>query len=357
MWTNTKFTQLLGIDYPIVQGPFGSGLSSTELAATVSNQGGMGSFGAQPYSYSQIVEFTAAIRQKTNKPFAINLWVNNRDEALKTFNDSDYQKLVKLFKPYFDEFGVAVPERATDFGPSYDEQVQAVLDAKPPVFSFVFGIPSREVLEQCKQRNIITIGTATTPDEAMALEKAGVDAVVATGFEAGGHRVSFLRPADESLTGTFSLVPQVADSVSIPVIAAGGVADGRGIKAALTLGADAVQIGTAFLATRQSNATEVHKQKLFSEEARYTTLTRLFTGRLARGIRSRITSDLKNFENSAAPYPLQSLFLSALRSNMMQKDDSYITFWSGQSAPLLKYKDAGELFASLVEQTNQLFSA
>ncbi|MBC7920323.1 MAG: nitronate monooxygenase [Ferruginibacter sp.] len=358
MWSKTKFTRLLGTNYPIVLGPFGGGLSSVELTSTVSNLGGLGSFGAQPFTYDQIIECNNFIKQKTNQPYAINLWVDDRDVRLNSFGEAEYEKLKQLFKPYFDEFGVPMPERSADLGPTYEDQIQAILDAKPPVFSFVFGIPTQEVLEQCRSNNIVTIGAATTADEAVAVEKAGVDAVVATGFEAGGHRVSFLRSAEDSLTGTFSLVPQVADSVSIPVIAAGGIADARGIKAAFALGADAVQIGTAFLATKQSNATEEHKRKLFSNDAKYTTLTKLFTGRLARGIKSRLTDELKNEEHLVAPYPLQSLFLSALRSGVLSKGKSeYITFWSGQSASLLKFRDSTELFASLVEQTNQLFTA
>ena len=157
-----------------------------------------------------------------------------------------------------------IPERPKDLGAKFEEQIEAIFEAKPAIFSFVYGIPSSDILENCRTLGIKTVGAATTVDEAIALENAGVDAIVATGFEAGGHRVSFLRSAEDSLTGTFSLIPQVADSVKIPIIAAGGIADARGIKAALALGADAVQMGTAFLATSQSNASQDHKDKLFS---------------------------------------------------------------------------------------------
>src|SRR5690606_35097904 len=136
---------------------------------------------------------------------------------------------------------------------------EAIFEARPAVFSFVYGIPSQSILEKCRQLGIITVGAATTVDEAVALQQAGVDAIVATGFEAGGHRVSFLQSAEDSLTGTFSLIPLVADAVNIPIIAAGGIADARGMQAALALGADAVQIGSAFLATTQSNAAHDHK--------------------------------------------------------------------------------------------------
>lgn len=330
-------------------------MSSIELTTTVSELGGLGSYGCQPSTPEQIIEIASAIRKITDKPFNLNLWVDDRDKRLTTYDQSSYEKLKALFKPYFDEFNVPLPEMPKVLGPYYADQVEAILEANPPVFSFVFGIPDGDILERCRSKGIKTVGTATTVDEAVALEKAGVDAVVATGFEAGGHRVSFLRPAEDSLTGTFSLIPQVADKILIPVIAAGGISDVRGMKAAFTLGANAVQIGTAFLATKQSAITKEHRDKLFSSESRYTTLTKLFSGRLARGIRSRLTEELKGKEELLAPYPMQSKFLSSLRTSLMKNHKSeYITFWSGQSAPLIKHNDATELFQSLVSALDGL---
>ena len=352
MWSNTRFTKLLNIQYPVVQGPFGGGLSSLALTSTVSNAGALGSFGCQPYAAKEIIETCRAIEKLTDKPYNINLWVNDRDEALKTFGKDDYEKLKQIFKPYFDELNIPLPEMPVNLGPQFEEQVEAVLEMKPPVFSFVYGIPPERILEQCRRNGTKTIGTATTADEAIALEKAGVDAIVATGFEAGGHRVSFLKPAEDSLTGIFSLIPQVVDSVKIPVIAAGGIADARGIKAALALGADAVQMGTAFLATAQSNATEDHKNILFSTNAKYTTLTKVFTGRLSRGIKNRLTEELKPFENLFAPYPLQGKFMAFLRAYpaTANANPAFKSYWAGQSAPLLKHKDAKVLIESLVNE-------
>jgi len=350
MWNKTTFTELLGIAYPIIQGPFGGGLSSVALTSAVSNAGCLGSFGGQPFSAQEIIETCRAINKQTNKPFNINLWVNDRDSSLATFGDDDYKKLSNLFKPYFNELGLSIPERPTHLGAKFEEQIEAVFEAKPAVFSFVYGIPSGSILEKCKSLGIKTIGTATTVDEAMALENAGVEAIVTTGMEAGGHRVSFLRTAEESLTGTFSLIPQVADSVKIPIIAAGGIADARGIKAALALGANAVQMGTAFLATNQSNASQVHKDKLFTAEAKYTTLTKVFTGRLSRGIKNRLTEDLKEYEKLLAPYPLQSKFMSFLKAYPASDSSNadFTSFWAGQSASLLKHRDAKELIETLL---------
>ena len=187
-------------------------------------------------------------------------------------------------------------------------------------------------------------------DEAIALEKAGVDAIVATGFEAGGHRVSFLKSAEDSLTGTFSLIPQVVDNIKIPVIAAGGIADARGIKAALALGADGVQIGTAFLATSQSNAAQDHKDLLFTPDAKYTALTKVFTGRLSRGIRNRLTEELKSHEDLFAPYPLQSRFMGLLKAYpaTANSNPDFKSYWAGQSASLLKHRDAGIFIETLI---------
>lgn len=356
MWNNTRITKLLGIEYPIVQGPFGGGLSSVKLTSTVSNAGGLGSFGGQPYSAEEIIEYCKEIRKHTNRPFNVNLWVNDRDTRLATYSSADYTKLTDLFRPYFNELGLPVPARPTDLGPRFEEQIEAIFNAKPAVFSFVYGIPSSEILEKCKRLGIKTIGAATTVDEAISLENAGVDAIVATGMEAGGHRVSFLRPAEDSLTGTLSLIPQVSDNIKIPVIAAGGIADARGIRAALALGADAVQIGTAFLATSESNASLDHKDKLFTTEAKYTTLTKVFTGRLSRGIKNRLTEDLKNHASLLAPYPLQSKFMSFLKAYPATADSNpaFKSYWAGQSASLLKYREAGKLIQALIADMNKL---
>jgi nitronate monooxygenase len=356
MWNKTKFTKLLDIDYPIVQGPFGGGLSSVNLTSTVSNSGGLGSFGGQPYSANEIVDTCNEIKKHTNRPININLWVSDRDKHLEIFNIDDYNKLSELFRPYFNELGLPLPERPTNLGPKFEEQIEAIFETKPAVFSFVYGIPSQCILEKCKSLGIKTVGAATTVDEAIAIENAGVDAVVATGFEAGGHRVSFLNSAESSLMGTFSLIPQLADNVKIPIIAAGGIADARGIKAALVLGADAVQMGTAFLATSQSNASQDHKDILFTEDSKYTTLTKIFTGRLSRGIQNRLTDDLKQSEHLLAPYPLQGKFMSYLKAYppTANGNPDFKSYWAGQSASLLKHRDAKTLIEKLVMEMNKM---
>jgi nitronate monooxygenase len=271
-WNNTRVSSRLGIEYPIIQGPLG-GLSTQRLTTTVSNFGGLGSFGAHGLSPSAIKDVISEIRALTPKPFAINLWVSMEDKGAHTSGSEAFARSLAPLAGHIQALGGTLPAHQPYVPIKFEDQVRIVLDAKVPVFSFIFGIPPKEILDECRAQGIITIGAATTPDEAIALERAGVDAVAASGFEAGGHRDSFLRPAEESLTGTFSLVPQVADVVSIPVVAAGGIADARGIIAAFALGAEGVQIGTAFLATEESGASTHHRKAILSGNAGRTALT------------------------------------------------------------------------------------
>src|SRR5579872_1676243 len=308
MWYHTKIAELLTIDYPILQGPFGGNFSSEELVASVSNMGGLGGYGAYTLSPQELILVLNKIKAATNKPYNINLWVSETDAPSGLITDEQYELAVKIFRPYFEEVGVSMPEKPGPFKSKFENQVQVILDMRPKLFSFVFGIPSADILVQCHKVGILTAGAATTLDEAIALESAGVDIIIASGFEAGGHRPSFLAPAELSTTGTFVLLQLIKEKVKTPVIAAGGIANGKGVAAALALGADAVQIGTAFLATDESNATAVHRQMLFSDAAKHTTLSRAFTGRLGRGITSRIANDLIHQEKSFLPFPLQTQF-------------------------------------------------
>jgi nitronate monooxygenase len=354
-WTETEFTRRLDIRYPIIQGPFGRGASTLLLAATVSNAGGLGSFGCNDQDPTQIIKTAAEIRKLTDKPFGMNLWVSTYDCGGDKVTRETYEQVTKLLEPYYKELKIDVPPIPNSEPQNFDDQFAALLEASPAVFSFVFGIPSPELLRKCREKGIVTVGAASTVDEAIACEGAGVDCIVASGFEAGGHRPSFLKAAEQSLMGTFALVPQVVDKVKIPVIAAGGIADGRGIVAALTLGADAVQIGTAFLACDESGASNLHRKLLFREEAKNTDLSRAYTGRLARGIYHRFASELKEHEPRFAKYPAQSWILAPLRAAALaQGRHDLIALWAGQAAPLCRYHKASELFASLITETDHL---
>jgi nitronate monooxygenase len=215
----------------------------------------------------------------------------------------------------------------------------------------MFGLLSPDQLEQCKKRGMVTAGAATTLDEALALEASGVDLIIASGFEAGGHRPSFLESAEASTTGSFVLLQLIKEKVKTPVIAAGGIASGRGVAGALTLGADGVQVGTAFLACEESGALPVHREMLFSDHARHTMLSRAFTGRLGRGITNRVAKDMMD-QRPYLPFPLQTTLMSSLRkAALAQSKWDMVLFWGGQIAPILKYRKAAELMRSLIEET------
>ncbi|WP_264537382.1 NAD(P)H-dependent flavin oxidoreductase [Flavobacterium sp. N1736] len=357
MWYNTKATKLLGIDYPIMQGPFGGNLSSVELTATVSNAGGLGGYGAYTMSPQEIFDVDKQIKAATNKPYNINLWVSDHDIPPTGLTDEKFRKTIEQYKPYFDEVGVPLPEKPAPFQSRFENQLDVILDIRPKVFSFMFGVPSADVLEEFRKKGIVTVGAATTLDEAIFLENAGVDMIIASGFEAGGHRPSFLAPAESSLTGSFVLMQLIKEKVKTPIIAAGGIANGKGVAAALALGADAAQIGTAFLATDESNALPIHREMLFSDASKYTSLSRAYTGRLGRGITSRIAREMIGKEENILPFPLQTTLISPLRKAALdQQKWDMILFWGGQISPILKHTKAKELMHSLIEETSAYFN-
>lgn len=341
-----RITELFGTDVPVVLGPFG-GVSSVALTAAVSDGGGLGSYGLYGYGADAIRTTAAELRKATPKPFALNLWVPTGDE-ITDLSPKDFNNYVETLRPYFDEVGLPVPAMPDRYLADYDEQVEATLEAAPAVVSFVFGVPAPDLVEEAQRRGIVVVGTATTVAEAVALEAGGVDAVVASGMESGGHRVSFLRPAEESLIGTFALVPQVRDAVGIPVIAAGGIADRRGYAAALALGADAVQVGSAFLATRESAAVPAYRAVLHSPAAGETVLTRALSGRLARGIPNRIIADL-SASGAIAPFPVQNWLTGRFRPQAAaQGNTELMSLWAGQAASLIRHDTAADVLAELL---------
>ena len=353
-WNHNRLTAKLGIEYPIIQGPLG-GLSSQKLTAAVSNFGGLGSFGAHGLAPEAIKDTIAEIRSLTEKPFAMNLWVSMGDEGARASDESAFNRSLAPLAKHLSEVGAPRPTYKPHSPLRFEDQARVLLDANVPVFSFIFGIPPKEILEECRGKGIITIGVATTPDEAAALQEAGVDAIAASGFEAGGHRGSFLRPAEDSLTGTLSLVPQIVDIVEVPVIAAGGIADARGVIAALALGAEAVQMGTVFLTCEESGACRLHREALRGGNAGFTALTKGFTGRLARGIHNRLMADLNRDGTEILPYPLQRGLVRnlAIPAEAAGRAD-LLPLWAGQSANLSTCTDVPAFLTSLVEEVSEI---
>jgi len=346
----TPFQKLTGSRHPIIQGPFGGGLSTPHLTAAVSNLGGLGSFGAHVLEPDGIESLVQDLRTRTSAAFAINLWVSDRDPEAETFSHEDFDRAWRLFEPLYREYDLAKPEPPALYHPAFERQVEALLEARPPVFSFVFGIPSPAVLQACRRRGIVTVGAATTLPEGEALDSAGVDVIVASGFEAGGHRPSFLLPAEDSLIGTFALTRLLASRVRAPVVAAGGLVDSAGVQAALALGASAAQLGTAFLACHESGTVARHRDVLFGAHGHRTVLTRAYTGRLARGIPNRIVEYMDTRATELPPFPVQAWFVAKLKAAAAAAGhEDFLSLYANQAAPLLRHRTAADLMTSLVE--------
>jgi nitronate monooxygenase len=351
VWNETRVAQTLGIKFPIIQGPLGGGLSSPMLTAIVSSAGGLGSYGAAELDPGAIRDVVAKVRMATAQPFAINLAIPSPTPTAPAVND--FHQAAARFDAYYLELGLQWAAYPLEFGQDYAAQVQAVLDAKPPVFSFSFGVPEASILQACRARGIVTIGTATTPDEAVALDRAGVDCIVASGAEAGGQKPSFLKSAEASLTGVLALVPQVVDRVQAPVIAAGGVADGRGVRAALALGAGGVQIGTAFVACEESFASPAYRELLFGAARGETVLTKAFTGRLARSLPNRLSREMQAHAEALPDPTVQKWLATRLKTAAIAQDRSdLIPLWAGQAAPLIRFRTARALFDALVAEAS-----
>ena len=277
------------------------------------------------------------------------------DDAARTSDEGAFNRSLAPLASYFAELQSPRPQYKPYSPIRFEDQTRILLDEKVPVFSFIFGIPPKEILDECRAKGILTIGTATTPDEAVALQEARVDAIVASGFEAGGHRGSFLRAAEDSVTGTFSLVPRIADVVDVPLVAAGGIADARGVIAALALGAEAVQMGTAFLTCEESGASRIHREALMQRKAEFTGLTKAFTGRLARGIQNRLMSELEQKRAEILPYPLQRMLVRnlSIAAEAAGRAD-LMPLWAGQSANLSTCTEVSVFLNSLVEEVSEI---
>jgi nitronate monooxygenase len=341
---DNRFCRLLGIDSPVVLAPFG-GLSSVDLTATVSSLGGLGSYGLYGYEGGRIRETVESLRDATDRPFALNLWLPTGDEVEP--DPGDFDRYASALAPLFDRLDLSLPELPDRYLPPFEEQIQTVLELEPAAISFVFGVPPAEVIEEARRREIIVIGTATTVDEALALQQGGVDAIVATGAEGAGHRVSFIEAAEDSLVGTIALVPQICDAVEVPVIAAGGIADRRGVAAAFALGAEAVQVGTAFLKTRQSAANDSYRDAIGRTPAHGTVLTKAMSGRLSRGAPNEATRSIEA-SGGIAPFPAQNWLTGQFRREAAARGRGELqSLWIGQAGGCARFDDAGELFAEL----------
>ncbi len=342
---HTGAIERLGVELPVVGAPMGGGPTTPALVAAVSEAGGLGSLAGGYLSPDRLRADIAAVRGLTSRPFAVNLFVPSPVDP----SDGKMEAALAALEPL--RVGLGLPARPAGGGPcaeDFDAQVAVVVEERVPVTSFTFGLLPPAATAALHDAGSLLVGTATTVDEAVALESSGADLVCAQGSEAGAHRGTFLAAAEESLIGTQALVPQVCDAVSVPVMAAGGIMDGRGVAAVLGLGAGAAVLGTALLRTPEAGTSPPHRRALASATETSTAVTRAISGRAARGIENRLMRDLRGV---AVPgYPVMHTLTSELRRRAAERDDpELMSLWCGQGVRLATEIPAAELVRQVAE--------
>ncbi len=351
MWPRSDLLDLLKVEVPIIQAPM-AGSTTPALAAAVSNAGAMGSIGCATLSADDLRATADQLRAATNRPFNLNFFAHDPPQPDP---ETDARTRARL-APFYEELGLGeVPAashpRFATFGP---EVLSALLEIAPPVVSFHFGLPGREALEALHGAGCRILCSATTVAEAKALEASGIDAIIAQGWEAGGHRGTFDTSFEDFGVGTMALVPQVVDAVDLPVIAAGGIADGRGIAAAFALGAAGVQMGTAFLSCNETNISEAHRSALDQASDQDTRLTRAFSGRPARARTNRYIEAMAERREPLPAFPAMYAFSGPLEQESTARgmpDFQFLLY--GQAAALNRKLPAGELVRTLVKEAQE----
>ncbi|MEJ2258013.1 MAG: nitronate monooxygenase [Woeseiaceae bacterium] len=355
VWPRNELIDLLKVDLPIIQSPM-AGASGADMAVAVCNAGGLGSLPCAMLPPSEVRAEVATIRSHTSKPLNTNFFCH-----IASAPDSRRDRIWReRLARYYRELHLERP----DSGPSssrapFDAAMcEVVEETKPDVVSFHFGLPDNSLIGRVKACGAVIISSATTVEEARWLEEHGCDAIIAQGCEAGGHRAMFLAKDVAAQVGTFALVPQVVDAVAVPVIAAGGISDGRGIAAAFALGASGVQVGTAYLMTQESLITDVHRKALRSARDDMTVLTNVFSGRPARGIINRIVRELGPMSDLTPQFPAAGAALAPLKARAESNaSGDFSALWSGQAAALAHETSAAELTQSLADDAQRCLSA
>jgi len=343
-WPDTRILDLLGIELPIIQGPM-AGATNSSMVIAVCDAGGLGSMPAAMLSIEQLREELKAIRQGTDKPFNVNFFCH-QPPATDEQRARDWKNLLE---PYYRELGADfdAPTPVSNRAPFDAAACDVLEEFRPEVVSFHFGLPEKSLLDRVKATGAKILSSATNVDEAIWLEQHGCDAIIAMGYEAGGHRGMFLSDDLSSQVGTFALVPQIVDAVKVPVIAAGAIADARGVAAAFMLGASAVQVGTAYLFTPEAKVSASHHKALRTAKDSETAVTNLFTGRPARGILNRVMREVGPMSAKAPAFPLAGGALIPLRA----KDEAdFSNLWAGQAFTLGKELSSAELTRQLAEE-------
>ena len=353
MWSDRKVLDLLGIEHPVIQAPMASA-TNPDVVAAVSNAGGLGSFGAAGTPPAKLRETVTAIREETGRPFNINLFAAHTEQFDRDVRPGP--RLADKLAAYHAEFDLGdVPVPVPMFGP-FDGQLDVLIEEKVPVISFHFGADPLAV-EKAHAGGAKVLCSATTVAEAIELEDAGVDAVIAQGSEAGGHRGTFTIDYETALIGTMALVPQIVDAVKVPVIATGGIMDARGIVACLALGASAVQMGTAFLGCPEMWVLDGWGASLHGAAAEDTKVTKALSGRPARGIRNRYMEEVEALNETLLPYPAQYSVSRELRKSATERDDTgFMSMWAGQGVGLIGNQPVAEFMQNLVNGSQKLIA-
>lgn len=347
-----NISSILSIDYPIIQAPM-LGVSTPEMAAAASNEGALGSLavgGLSPEATRQLIRRTKSL---TSKPFAVNLFVH----SIPAWNENDIKPMQDFLLQLATEKGyLLTPEDVSDFHfHTYHEQLDILLQEGIRFVSFTFGCLDPASISLLKKNGCLLIGTATCVEEALLLQQQRIDMISIQGFEAGGHRGTFLDNIPLPQIGLFSLLPQIKQAINIPCIAAGGINSAHTMQAAFDLGADAVQIGTAFISTQESVAIDAYKERLPYSTGNDAAITRAFSGRWARGLRNEMMQRIEASGIPVPPYPVQNSLTAKFRKLAQQANDSdYTNLWAGQSASMTNWKTTKEVINDLVRQYHVL---
>jgi len=355
MWPDRRLLDLIDIEIPIIQAPM-AGASGPAMAIAVGEAGGLGSLPCGMLNAEKARAQIALIRQGTSRPLNVNFFCHTPPEPDPVREAAWKERLAA----YYSELGLdasgSAPAVSRD--PFNDEMCEVVEECRPEVVSFHFGLPGQTLLDRVKAAGCLVLSSATTVDEARWLEDHGCDAIIAQGYEAGGHRGMFLTDDIATQPGTLALVPQVVDAVQVPVIAAGGIADGRGIAAAFALGAAGVQIGTAYLFTPESLITDLHRAALRRARDDHTALTNVFSGRPARGLMNRLMREVGPMSDCAPAFPTAGRALAPLKAKAEAAGAAdYSSLWSGQAASLGRELGAGDLTRQLAADAERRLKA
>ncbi|MCG6574432.1 nitronate monooxygenase [Pseudomonas sp. AF32] len=343
-WPDTRILDLLGIELPIIQGPL-AGVTGPAMVVATCKAGGLGSMPAAMLDVEQLRQALTTIGEQTDKPFNVNFFSHQPP----VFNEERAEAWKHRLKPYYEELGADfdAPTPVSNRTPFDDAACRVLEELRPKVVSFHFGLPEQSLLNRVKATGAKILSSATTVEEAIWLEQHGCDAIIAMGYEAGGHRGMFLSDDLNTQVGLFALLPQVVDAVKVPVIAAGGIGDARGIVAAFALGASAVQLGSAYLFTPEAKISASHHRALRTAKESQTAVTNLFTGRPARGIVNRVMREVGPMSPLAPAFPLAGGALMPLRA----KDEAdFSNLWAGQAFPMGRELPSAELTRRLAEE-------